>query len=511
MHRHRPFPQKGLFTWLALVTLYKTHSHIWPIAPDYTQNHTSMSDTKSIGSEEIIYTKQEELKLLRKVDWHVVPITVVFYLLSFLDRTNIGNARLSGLAKDLRLTDYDYRIALTILYVPYILAEIPSNLLVKKVGANIFLPTLVTLWGVCATLQGIVVNKEGLWAVRFFLGLTEAGILPGIILYLSSYYKPHELQFRIGLFWSASSLSGAFGGLLAAALGLIKAGGKNGWSWIFIVEGLITVTCGLIGFFVIPKNISSSKFLTSQEKVFLIQRLRNPNGHDEERELFTWSEAFSVFKSPHTWLLMPLSFCSGVSVYSLGYFTPTITAGLGYSVAVTQLLTVPFYTCSFVASIVTSIYSDRMKQRSPFIIGPSLVAIAGFAILYTCTRDDRGFGPRYVGLLVALTGVYSGIPSLLAWWSNVFANHYRRAVALGLCITFTNSGGLASVWLFRTKESPDYPVGYGVNMALTGLGILLSLALRFYFQSVNARRARSEKVVGDKELGDRADSFVYTL
>lgn len=96
----------------------------------------------------------------------------------------------------------------------------------------------MTAWGIVATLQGVVHNKEGLWADRFFLGLTEGGILPAIILYLSSWYKPHELQWRIGLFWSASSLAGAFGGLLAAALGLIRAGGYNGWRWIFMYVGL---------------------------------------------------------------------------------------------------------------------------------------------------------------------------------------------------------------------------------------------------------------------------------
>ena len=477
------------------------------------ERHDHHSDV-SVPDEEYSMSRSDELRLLRKIDWHVVPMMVLYYLLSFLDRTNIGNARLNGLAQDLKLTDYDYRIALTILYVPYIMAEIPSNLLVKKVGANIFLPLLVTAWGIVATLQGIVINKEGLWADRFFLGLTEAGILPGIILYLSSFYKPHELQFRIGLFWSASSLAGAFGGLLAAALGLIKAGGKNGWSWIFIVEGLITVLAGVAGYWFIPRDIASCHFLTDREKQYVTLRLRNKTGHDEIAEKFSWSEVGSVFTSAHTWMLMPLSFCSGVAVYSVGYFTPTLTAGLGYSAPITQLLTVPFYTISFIFSIVTSIYSDRLRQRSPFIIVPSLVAIAGLAIIYPATRDHRGFGPRYFALFLYVGGVYSGIPSLLAWWSNVYANHYRRATALGLCITFTNAGGLASVWLFRTKDSPNYPIGYGVNIGLIAFGIALTLMLRFHFQRINKRRSMAQMSTsekGIKDRGDRDDSFVYSL
>jgi MFS family permease len=201
-------------------------------------------------SESVQLQQVNERILMRKIDLHVIPFVVLFYFLSFLDRTNIGNATLVGLTQDLNLTDYQYRIALTILYIPYILAEIPSNLIIKKVGPNYWLSILVILWGIVGTLQGIVTNARGLWIDRFFLGLTEGGILPGIILYLSAWYKPHELQFRIGLFWSASSLAGAFAGLLAAAIGLMDhVGGLHGWSWIFILEGIITVIIGINGFF----------------------------------------------------------------------------------------------------------------------------------------------------------------------------------------------------------------------------------------------------------------------
>lgn len=467
-------------------------------------------------------SRTDERRLLRKIDLHVVPMMVLFYLLSFLDRTNIGNAKINGLTTDLKLSDYEYRIALTILYVPYILAEVPANLLVKKVGANRFLPILVTVWGVVATLQGVVVNKEGLWADRFFLGLAEGGILPAIILYLSSWYRPHELQFRIGLFWSASSLAGALGGLLAAALGLIRAGGKNGWSWIFIVEGLITVVVGVAGFWLIPKDVTSCAFLTAEEKWHVGQRLASATGHQEELEPFSWSEVGSTFLSPHIWMLAVVAFCSGIAVYSVAYFLPTITATFGYTVWATQLLTVPFYVVSFIFTFVLSLWADRLGERSQFIIFPQLVAIAGLAILYTCTRDHRGVGPRYFAIFLVVGGIYSSVPAYLAWASNVFANHYRRATALGIMIVMTNSGGLASTWLFRTKASPVYELGYLVVISLLGLGTLTCVALRFYFKGINASRARrlatgsgSEKSArtaeGGRDLGDREDTFRYTV
>jgi MFS family permease len=469
-----------------------------------------------------------ERTIIRKIDLHVIPLIVCFYLLSFLDRTNIGNARLSGLTTDLNLTDYQYRIALTILYVPYILAEVPSNLLVKKIGPNYWLPILVTCWGIVGTLQGIVVNAQGLWADRFFLGLTEGGILPGIILYLSGWYKPHELQFRIGLFWSASSVAGAFAGLFAAAIGLINnAGGLHGWSWIFIIEGIITVIVGIIGFFVMPSSISKAKFLTAEEQTFANERLINASGgHNEEEENFRWSEVLSVFTSFHMYLLLILSFCSGIAVYSVAYFLPTILSDFGYSTWVTQLLTVPPYVLSFILTFVCSIWSDRIGQRSPFIIFPHLLAIAGTAILYTCTRDGRGIGPRYFAIFLVVGGIYSAVPAYLAWASNNFSPHYRRATALGCMIVMTNSGGLASTWLFRSADSPIYNTGYAVMLALLALGTIVPILLRYYFIYVNRQRKNENVDAGQPEpnavekheqnnvltnKGDRSKNFLYTI
>ncbi len=469
-----------------------------------------------------------ERSLLRKIDLHVIPFAILYYFLSFLDRTNIGNARINGLTIDLKLSDYQYSIALTILYIPYILAEIPSNLLLKKVGANYWLSTLVILWGIVGTLQGIVKNHQGLWADRFFLGLTEGGILPGIILYLSGWYKPNELQFRLGLFWSASSLAGAFAGLLAAAIGLMSGvGGLHGWSWIFILEGIITVIVGVIGFFLMPSSISKAKFLTSEERTFASNRLIHASrGQDEETEKFRWSEVLSVFTSIHIYLLLILSFCAGISVYSIAYFLPTILSNFGYSVWGTQLLTVPPYFFALILTFICSIWSDRICQRSPFIIFPYLVGIAGTAILYTCTRDKRSIGPRYFAIFLVVGGIFSAVPALFAWTSNSFAPHYRRATALGCMVFMTNSGGLASTWLFRTADSPTYTTGYSVILALLAIGTVSPVLLRFYFIYVNKQRnhrkmntvelstsdvEKHEQSQSCDDKGDRSDHFLYTI
>jgi MFS family permease len=151
---------------------------------------------------------------------------------------NIGNARVAGLQNDLKMSDHQYSLALTVTFIPYLAIEIPAGLVLKRVGANILLPTMATLWGLTTTLQGLVGSYHGLLAARFFLGLFEGGLLPGIMLVLSRFYKRDQIQFRMALLFTGASLAGAFSGLLASAiLGMDGRAGHRRWQWIFILVG----------------------------------------------------------------------------------------------------------------------------------------------------------------------------------------------------------------------------------------------------------------------------------
>jgi MFS family permease len=159
-----------------------------------------------------------------------VPWLFALWLLAFIDRSNIGNARINGLSTDLNLgTGTKFNLALTIFYIPYIIVDVPSNWFVKRIGAGYYLPGLVIAWGVVSMCIGFVKNFEGLLAVRFMLGLFEGGLLGGMIIYLAMFYRRHELVKRIGYFYCAAPLSGAVGGLLATGLSQITAPGYNGW------------------------------------------------------------------------------------------------------------------------------------------------------------------------------------------------------------------------------------------------------------------------------------------
>jgi MFS family permease len=172
-------------------------------------------------------------RITRKLDKHIMPWLFGLWLLAFIDRSNIGNARIDGLAEDLDLDANKFNIALAVFYVPYIVWDVPSNLVIKHFQAGYYLPGLLIAWGLVSMCTGFVKSYAGLLAARFFLGLAEGGLLGGMLVYLAMFYRRHQLLYRITLFYCAAPLSGAFGGLLATGLAQIHTGGYNGWVSIF--------------------------------------------------------------------------------------------------------------------------------------------------------------------------------------------------------------------------------------------------------------------------------------
>jgi len=220
-----------------------------------------------------------EKRLMAKVDFRVIPFLCILYLLAFLDRVNIANARSFGLVKDLNLTGVQYNTALTIFFVPYILAEIPSNMLLKRLTPRVWLSSCMFLFGIAGIGQGLVRNYSGLLACRFFLGLFEAGMFPGCFYLIGMWYKRSEAQRRYSFFFSSTTLAGAFGGLLASAIGKMNGvRGYNGWRWIFILEGVLTCVVALAFFFLLPSFPEEASWLSEEEKDYVKARLQADQG-----------------------------------------------------------------------------------------------------------------------------------------------------------------------------------------------------------------------------------------
>ena len=261
-------------------------------------------------------------RITRKFDTHVVPWLFGLWLLAFIDRSNIGNARIDGLATDLKLTGDKFNVALTVFYVPYILIDVPSNWFLKYCGAGYYLPGLMIGWGIVATCMGTVKSYSGLIVTRLFLGLCEGGLLGGMVLYLSMFYRRHDLITRLGLFYCAAPLSGAFGGLLATGLAQIKFHGYNRWPWIFFVEGAITVCFGILTIFFLPHTPMQAKCLNEEEKAAAVARMRlDAHGassqSDVDAEKFDWQWARMAVLNWNTYVVLVLSDAGPLAEYGM--------------------------------------------------------------------------------------------------------------------------------------------------------------------------------------------------
>ncbi|TDL17656.1 MFS general substrate transporter [Rickenella mellea] len=463
----------------------------------------------------------EERKAVRKLDYTILPIMTMFYLLSFLDRANIGNARVAGLQTELKLTDTQYQIAVTTTFVPYILAELPSNLLLRRIGPNILMPTILIIWGLITSLQGTVTNYHGLVVARAFLGLVEGPMFPGIVLYLSGFYTRKELSLRIALFFSAASLSGAFSGLLAAAIiNMDGIGGKPGWAWIFILEGIFTSVIGIIAIFIVPGTPRKSKFLTDRQKDIIVRRLVLDRPTTSPLDTFSFYQVLSSLKSPHVLIVFVALFMNGTTLYGLAFFLPSIVNQLGFSATRTQLISVGPFALAFVVTIASAYLSDRYQRRAFTAVVVSVIAVIGFSLFLGTNKHHLAYG----SLFLSVSGVYATPPILSAWMANNSEPHYRRATSVALGFVATNCGGILSTWSFPKKEGPRYRRATIMDLTFECCIIVLSLLNVVVLSWATERKQnhRNELLApyvdektpdgGDRawaELGDQHPDFRY--
>ncbi|KAI9738644.1 MAG: hypothetical protein M1834_008149 [Cirrosporium novae-zelandiae] len=378
-----------------------------------------------------------ERRLVWKIDLHVLPMVFVLHLLAFLDRINIGNARIQGMEKDLNMNGvHDCNIALLMFFILYILLEPPSNLLMKKVKPSTWLSSIMFLWGVITVCEGVTKSFTGLVVCRTFLGAFEAGFVPGkgrieidtLLAYLC----------RMLL----SSLDVPFAYAIANMDGV---GGYGGWRWIFIIEGLITIVLAMVGKWFIVDFPEQAKYLTLEEKAIVIRRLKDDI---PEARMDTTFMYFGVVNSG----------------YSVSFFTPTILGQLGWTSIQAQLMNIPIYCVAAVVSIICAILSDHYRHRYGFTILGCCVATIGYVLLLAQRHVDVGV--RYFGMYLITTGGYITQPMTLEWLSNNQAGHLKRSFSSAFQIGFGNIGEIVASNIYITGQAPTYPVGFGVSLGL---------------------------------------------
>ncbi|KYK54721.1 putative MFS transporter [Drechmeria coniospora] len=387
----------------------------------------------------------EERRLVRKLDLHIIPLVMGLYLFSFLDRVNIGNARLYGLEADLGLSSTQFQVAVSILFVTYLAFEVPSNLVLKRFTPRRWIAFIAVAWGVIATLTGLVQSYAGLVACRLLLGVVEAGLFPGLTLYLTFFYTKNELALRVGYLFVSAAVAGALGGLLAYGIGhMAGLRGLAGWRWILIVEGLPSVVLGVVTYFALPNDAPTAYFLSEDEKALMERRRGREYGHTKSSEQFGRDDMRKAFVDWKVWAFCVAQFGVDTMLYGFSTFLPTIIDGLGkWTAPQVQLLTVPCYFFGAASYMATAFASDRLQRRGVFCVAFGAVSTLGYAILLS----DSASAVHYFACFLVAGGLYVVVGLPLAWLPNNSPRYGKRATATGLQLTVGNMSGIMSAFI----------------------------------------------------------------
>jgi MFS family permease len=309
-----------------------------------------------------------------------------------------------GLPHDLGLKGNQFGNAVTVFYATYVFFETPLSILMKVVGAKNLLSCCMLGWGLVCLGTGFVKNAGQLYACRLLLGMFEAGLIPCINAYIGMVYLKSEMSMRSAVYYSFSAIAGAFGGLLASAVNGIHAGGLSPWSWLFIIEGVITVALVPLIYFAFPKDPRTAWFLNEEERN--VMRLRHEiNVHLSMDEEFSWDKCLSALKDPKTYMHSAIEFSVDISLFALTTFMPAIIKGMGYTTVHAQLLTVPVYFWAGLSYFICAYASDRVGMRSPFIIFACLALMVGYIIMIT----TASIGARLAAVYILVIGLYTTV------------------------------------------------------------------------------------------------------
>ncbi|GAQ06210.1 hypothetical protein ALT_3531 [Aspergillus lentulus] len=455
------------------------------------------------------YTAAEEMQVVKKFDRKLVPFLALLYLLSFLDRSNIGNAKIAGLMDDLRLSSSQYEWLLTAFYITYILFEW-MTLMYRIVPPHIYISLCVCGWGLVASFQSLATSFSTLVFLRAFLGITEAAFGPGVPFYLSLFYKREELALRNGLFISAAPLATSFASSLAWLIVKVSSNGPIApWRTLFLVEGFPSVLVAVFAWILIPDSPESARFLEPRERLVAKLRLGETRSdyHGPDSRKFNWREVVKALADPKSYVTAFMFFSCNVAFSSMPVFLPTIIEDMGYSSLSAQALCAPPYLIAFVVVLATAYLSDRHRTRSPYLIAHALIssfaylAIAATGYYHTHLSTGLQTFIRYACVYPATSGFFSAITLIITWTMDNRPAKEGKGASMAILNLIGQCGPLLGTRLYPRSEGPWYVRGMATCSFFMVVVAVLAFVLRVMLQ--RGDRVADRKGGADVEMETR--------
>jgi ACS family tartrate transporter-like MFS transporter len=410
-----------------------------------------------------------EIKTVRKLQARIVPLLFLLYIVAYLDRINIGFAALT-MNKELAISSQQFGLLVGVFFFGYFLFEIPSNLLLYKIGARIWIGRILISWGIMAMLTGLVRSVPQLYIARFLLGVAEAGFFPGIVLYLTYWFRQREQAQTIALFMIGLPITSILGAPLSGLI-LDHAHwlGISSWRWLLILEGLPAIGCGVLTYLWLPSRPAEANFLTSSEKNWLTTELAREEEQKQKKHPISAAQALA---DRRVWHLAAIGFTMAIGLYSMSFWMPQLVKSFssGYSNTVVGLLVMIPHLVGLLAMVLVSRSSDRRLERRYHIAIPTTVG--GTALLLLGTTHSPILSVALLSLMAL--GIYAFYPIFFSLPSE-FLTGFSAASGIALINSVANLGGFAGPYAIGAISGKTGSL-YG-GLAAVGVSLFVSAAL----------------------------------
>lgn len=408
----------------------------------------------------------------RKVTLRLIPLLFLAYVASYLDRVNVGFAKLQMMS-DLGFSDTVYGLGAGIFFIGYFLFEVPSNLIMQRVGAKIWIARIMVTWGIISGAMMLTNSVAVFYTLRFLLGVAEAGFFPGVILYLTYWFPANRRARIVALFMTGIAFAGIIGGPLSGWIMTAFDGvyGHKGWQWMFFLEAIPSVVLGIVVFIWLDNNVASAKWLNAEEKALIEKDLAN----DEASK--TKMSAASVFSNGKVWVLSAIYFCFIMGLYGIGFWLPQLikNAGVTGLLQVGMLTAIP-YTVAAIGMVAFGRSSDRTGERRGHIVTAAVLGAVG---LIASTQLIGNVPLSLVALSFATVGILSSLP---LFWTLPTAYLGGTAAAAGIAIvnSIGNLAGFASPYIVGAIKDATDSTNAGMYLLAASLiigGVLVLVAI----------------------------------
>ncbi|KAJ2308732.1 hypothetical protein IWW55_000268 [Coemansia sp. RSA 2706] len=419
----------------------------------------------------------------RKVDATLLLVLIGSNILNSMDRANLGLSKVAGLEADTGMRGSDFNVVVSMMYPTYLLGMLPSNLMLRKFGARIWLSLITVVWGVINMCMAFAKNRTDFILCRLFLGAAESGATPGALMLITLWYPREMVTSCITLFYSAFAAGAIIGGPIASGIMKITNPRFRSWEWIFFIEGLTTASFGLLMFFLLADYPEKSWLLKKSEKALLKQRMEQDQAEGGHRPV-NRNRMWIHIRDPLIYSQALILFCANFGVNTILTFTAIIVNQMGYSPSAAQAMQAAPGICGFVGILLSRYYPKWFRSHFASSLFLSAWLIAASSILLATTNNIA----RIFALCMLSFSSFGAIGIGPGWVMSNTGGPTRSAVSSALNVAHGGLGALCTSYIYRNQDAPRYLFGHGMNLFAGLLSVAVKSPRLFYYSKDNANK-----------------------